>query len=124
MTVIGVEDLVRLETKVWDALVDGDSGADTRMLSQDFLGVYPSGFAGREDHAGQLADGPTVAVFEITEPRTIEVSDLVVMLSYRSVFRRVSDGEVGGQEIMYVSSLWRHQDDRWLNIFSQDTPAH
>ena len=24
---------------------------------------------------------------------------------------------------MYVSSLWCRRDDRWVNVFSQDTPA-
>jgi hypothetical protein len=23
---------------------------------------------------------------------------------------------------MYVSSLWCRRDDRWVNVFSQDTP--
>jgi hypothetical protein len=44
--------LVELETMVWDALQRGDADADSRLLSDDFLGVYSSGFAGRSDHAG------------------------------------------------------------------------
>ena len=42
-----VDEFVRLETRVWQALVDGDPEADARMLSDDFLGVDPAGFSDR-----------------------------------------------------------------------------
>ena len=45
---------IELETEVWDALRRGDAEADARLLAEDFLGVYPSGFAGRSDHAGRV----------------------------------------------------------------------
>lgn len=42
MSDIGIDDVIRLETQVWQALVDGNVEADQRMLSEDFLGVYPA----------------------------------------------------------------------------------
>jgi len=60
-----LEDLIRLETAVWQALADGDAAADGRLLSDDFLGVYPTGFADRKSHMEQLIDGPTVASFAL-----------------------------------------------------------
>ena len=105
---------------MWQALVDGDAAADGRLLSDDFVGVYPAGFSGRQDHVGQLATGPTVARFDLSEARLLAVSDDAVMLSYRAVYERV--GSTGEQESMYVSSLWCRRDRRWLNVFSQDTP--
>ncbi len=56
-------ELIELETGVWLALQRGDAEADRKLLSEDFLGVYPTGFADRADHVGQLADGPTVTEF-------------------------------------------------------------
>ncbi len=47
---------LELEAKVWDALRRGDAEADLRLLADDFLGVYPTGFADRWAHAGQLAN--------------------------------------------------------------------
>src|SRR3954453_10291357 len=52
---------LELETRVWQALTEGDASADASLLSEDFLGVYPTGFAGRDDHTGALTGGPTVA---------------------------------------------------------------
>jgi hypothetical protein len=60
-------------------LVDGDATADASYLSADFLGVYPSGFARRDNHAAQLDDGPTVNSYVLSESRLIIVGgDAVV----------------------------------------------
>lgn len=119
--VIGLDELVDLETAVWEALVAGDAGADVASLTDDFLGVYPTGLAGRDDHGEQLADGPTVASFEIVEPRMLPIDDDHALLVYRADYRR--PGVTGTGESMYVSSLWERRDGRWLNSFSQDTPV-
>ncbi len=118
-----LEDLVRLESQVWQALVDGDADADRRMLSDDFLGVYPTGFADRTSHMEQLIDGPTVASFALHDSRILAVSESAVILSYRAEFERPSAGAASEPERMYVSSLWCLRDGEWLNVFSQDTPA-
>ncbi len=116
-----LDDLLALETAVWVALQAGDAEADRQSLSEDFLGVYPSGFADRSDHVGQLAKGPTVDVFTISGPRMMVVSKRDVILSYRADYKRV--GPTAEMKSMFVSSLWSHRDGRWVNTFSQDTPT-
>ena len=123
MCEVDIEEFVRLERAVWQALVDGDGAADAALLTDDFVGVYPSGFAGRADHAGQLAAGPTVAAFELSDARLLVISDDAVMLSYRADSRSVAGTAHPEPTAMYVSSLWVHCDGRWQNRFSQDTPA-
>jgi hypothetical protein len=118
-----VDDFLQLERKVWDALVEGDAEADIELLAEDFLGVYPTGFAVRSDHVEQLADGPSVSAYQLSEPRKLDISDRAVILSYRAEFQRASGAGEGRLEVMYVSSLWCQRDDRWINTFSQDTPA-
>ncbi len=117
-------EIVRLESAVWQALVDGDMSADADLLSKDFLGVYPTGYATRADHLGQLAHGPTVAMFELSDVRTIEIGDESVLVVYRADYRRVPESHLTTPETetMYVSSLWRRRAGRWVNVFSQDTP--
>lgn len=110
---------VGLETAVWEALRTGDAAADRAALSDDFLGVYPSGFDDRAGHVGQLADGPTVAWYEIGQARILIVADGHVLLSYRAQYRRANDPATS---VMYVSSLWSSVDGAWRNVFSQDTP--
>lgn len=107
------------ERQVWDALVSGDSAADARLLSDDFLGVYPDGFAGKSDHTSQLAHGPTVDTFALDQLQLRELGDNHAVLSYRATFTRR-----GGttSEVMFVSSIWQRRDTGWINVFSQDTP--
>jgi hypothetical protein len=114
-----LEHFVHLEGMVWDALVAGDQDADRMMLADEFVGVYPTGFAGRDNHVGQLADGPTVSEYSIDRPLLIAITDDAALLAYEARFRRAADAD---QETMYVSSLWCRRDGRWVNTFSQDTP--
>jgi hypothetical protein len=118
-----VDDFVQLERKVWDALVEGDAEIDIELLAEDFLGVYPTGFASRSEHVEQLADGPSVSAYALSEARKLDVSVRAVMLSYRAEFQHASGVGDGRPEVMYISSLWRQQGGRWVNVFSQDTPA-
>ena len=119
---IDIDDIPGLETEVWNALVAGDTEADARLLSDDFLGVYSSGFAGRSDHVGQLSAGPTVSDYALSDARLIEVSGSAALLSYRADYLRAPNDDADW-ETMYVTSLWCRRDDRWVNTFSQDTAA-
>lgn len=123
MRAMDLETVVALETKVWEALRCGDAEADARLLAEDFVGVYSTGFAGRADHAGMLANGPTVAEYQLHDARLLVVSDNDALLCYRADFRRVGTDEAGAVESMYISSLWSRRSGEWLNVFSQDTPA-
>ncbi len=107
-----------LESRVWEALVTGDVAADRALLAPEFLGVYSTGFAKRADHAGQLANGPTVARFRLSEARMVALGPGRVLLAYRADYLRVGGGE---EEAMYVSSIWEERDGCWRNTFSQDS---
>jgi len=115
-----IEQFIRLETEVWEALARGDGGADGRLLSEDFLGVYTSGFADRAAHVAQLADGPTVGEYSLGEARLVVLSEDIVLLAYRATFRRPGEHQ---PESVLISSIWQEREGRWVNTFSQDTPA-
>ena len=112
---------VALERGVWKALVDGDGAADSALLSEDFLGVYETGFSDRAEHAAMLDDGPIVARYKIEDARLRIIGDAAVLLAYRAIYTR--PGAPDQEECMYVSSLWEEIDGRWVNTFSQDTNA-
>ncbi|MBO9472632.1 nuclear transport factor 2 family protein [Shimia sp. R10_1] len=112
--------IAALEGRVWTALVKGDPAADAALLSADFLGVYPSGFGSKADHVGQLAEGPTIADFRLSEMTFRAVSADGGLLVYRADYLRVGSTD---WEAMLISSLWqRATDGAWRNSFSQDTP--
>ena len=112
---------VALERRVWQALVDGDVEADANLLDPGFLGVYASGFASREDHAAQLASGPSVKDFSIQEPRLLPLASDTYVLSYLAAFTRLGEGNISSVQTMYVSSIWWKRGANWVNVFSQDT---
>lgn len=114
-----LDSLLELERSVWQALVDGDAEADRELLADDFVGLYPTGFATRDDHVSAIVDHPSVRSFELTDARVVAVSADAALLLYRATFVRAGGHE---SEAMYVSSLWCRRGDRWLNVFSQDTP--
>jgi len=120
---MNLQALIELETRVWGALRRGDAGDDTRLLAAEFVGVYPSGFADRSDHAGQLANGPTIAQFELHDARMVDLGDDDALLCYRADFQRLVAGVAQPSQSMYVSSLWSRRSGDWVNVFSQDTPA-
>lgn len=113
-------EILEQETRVWQALVEGNAEADKAALHADFLGVYPSGFATRSDHCDQLQEGPTVSSFELTNPRLLQLGKDHVCLSYLAVYHRPG---AASRDTMYVSSIWQRQGQGWLNLFSQDTPT-
>jgi hypothetical protein len=113
---------VSLETAVWEALVAGDAAADAAALRDDFLGLYPTGYATKADHVGQLSNGPTVQQYSLHEPRLVTVADDAALLCYRAAYVRAGS-QPTEVEHMWVSSLWQQTDAGWTNSFSQDTPA-
>ncbi len=115
-----LDELLACETRVWEALVTGDAGADAAALSVDFLGVYPDGFAAKESHTGQLSDGPTVLRYHLSEAQVKPLGPDHALLAYRAAYTRV--GHENSEE-MFVSSIWRRKGAGWINVFSQDTPA-
>jgi len=116
-----IEKFVNLETGVWEALVKGDGSADAALLSEDFLGVYETGFSNRTEHAAMLDNGPIVLQYKIENARLRVIGDGAVLLSYLGCYTKPADP--AKEERMYVSSLWEEVDGEWVNTFSQDTNA-
>ena len=115
-----MENLIDCETDVWQALVTGDQAQDEAALDEEFLGVYPDGFASKAEHVAQLAGGATVAGFELSDFHCMVLGDDHALLSYLASFTRTGNTKA---EPMYVSSIWKRNAQTWINVFSQDTPA-
>ena len=120
---VSLAEILDVERAVWSALVAGDADADADLLADDFLGVYSTGLAGKSEHVGQLAGGPTVADYDLSDAAAVVLSDDLALLSYRARWSPRRGGRTEAVETMYVTSIWRRADGRWRNIFSQDTSA-
>lgn len=115
-----LDELTACERRVWAALMTGDPAADEACLSDDFLGVYPTGRSDRAGHTEQLSEGPTVVSYDMLDPEVRPLGDDVALLVYEAEYRRPGRDD---SERMLVSSIWRRDGDGWINVFSQDTPV-
>ncbi|MEL0435684.1 nuclear transport factor 2 family protein [Phycobacter sp. K97] len=115
-----LQEILACETAVWQALQNGDVAADRAALHPKFLGVYPSGFAGRDAHSGQLLNGPTVARFALSKARILTLAADCALLAYLATYHLPGDET---ERAMYVSSVWKREGAGWINVFSQDTEA-
>lgn len=115
-----IEQLLTAERAVWEALRTGDTVADGDALDAGFLGVGPGGVFGKAEHVGQLAHGPTVSAYRLSEAQVMASGPDYALLVYRADYTRPGHA---GEEAMYVSSLWKRRGPGWVNVFSQDTPA-
>lgn len=122
-TSVTLEEIVALESQVWQALCTGNRALDAELLSDDFLGVYPSGFSDKQQHCDQLKNGPTVACYLIKEPRLTVLNENLVLLSYLAEWASIKNTNPLIKEYMYISSLWKRSGTTWQNTFSQDTPT-
>ncbi|MCP3972456.1 MAG: nuclear transport factor 2 family protein [Rhodobacteraceae bacterium] len=109
---------LELEARVWQALKHGDTETDAALLDEAFLGVYCTGFVGRDEHTGQLSGGATVADYTLTDARLLPLGPGRALLAYRAEFLRTGQTT---PEAMYVSSIWEQRGGHWRNTFSQDT---
>lgn len=115
-----LDEILVLETQVWEALVAGDPAADGALLAADFLGVYPSGFSYKSGHIGQLDQAPTMADYMLSQERLVLLGEDRVLLAYHASYRTPGTTE---WQAMYISSIWERTKSGWRNSFSQDTPA-
>lgn len=113
-------EILSLELKVWEALAAGDPEADGHMLTEDFLGVYPSGFSDKAGHCSQLNDGPVMADYSLSDAQLRIIIPEAVLLSYRATYLPAG---TQAWKSMLISSLWEKSADGWRNSFSQDTPT-
>lgn len=117
-----IEEFIEYEKEVWEAFCTGDELRDKTALTEDFLGVYETGYSDREAHCAQLRNGPIASSYELSEERLMPLSEDIVLLTYLATWKRQLPEGAGPEEKMYISSIWKRNGDDWKNIFSQDTP--
>jgi len=114
---------VAKEKEVWDALKSKNKAADSQLLAEDFVGLYDTGFAVRSDHVKQMDDSYAIRSYTIQDSRVVRVDPKTALLLYKATCEASGDWEDFCSRPMYVSSLWVDRNGRWVNLFSQDTPA-
>ena len=114
---------VAKEKEVWEALKNKDKAADARLLADDFVGLYGTGFATKADHINQMDDRYTLEVYKILDVKVIRLRPTMVLLLYKGTCKGTGEWAQVCARSDYISSLWVERDGQWLNLFSQDTIA-
>lgn len=110
-----------LEIQVWEALKNGDKNANSRLLSDDFLGVYETGLGSKEDHLELLRNGPIISCYEIGSSQLIQLGPEIASLTYSATATFLRNEGEDTQVLLYITSIWARRLNKWVNIFSQDT---
>ena len=105
MTTHTTESFLEKEKKVWEALQNGDGDADAAQLTDDFLGVYPTGFSNKNQHRKMLDNGPIVAEYSLHNAQIRVLGENIVLLCYLAHYTPITNSEVGSYTSMYISSI-------------------
>jgi hypothetical protein len=121
------QDLIGLENKFWQAMVDEDTDTALGLLDEPALMVSSHG-AMQFDHAGyrQMAEqGPMVLKsFKLTDMNVVFPRDDMAVLTYRvkqATAQRGKTGEI--KQEMADSSVWTRKDGQWLCVMHTETPV-
>ena len=113
-----------LEMQVWEALKNGDKNANSKLLSDDFLGVYETGLGSKEDHLELLRNGPIISCYEIGSSQLIQLGPEIASLTYSATATFLRNEGEDTQVLLYITSIWARRLNKWVNIFSQDTKGN
>jgi ribonuclease HI len=113
-------EVVELERSLWDPTTRNDPELVSRLLHPDYLEV---GSSGRTWTRHEILEpvGPFTA--ELGDFATAELTADVRLVTYVSVVRGLSGTDEVVERPVRRTSVWVHQDGRWLLRFHQGTPT-
>jgi len=120
-------ELVDLETRFWQSMVDEDTDTALSMLDEPALMVSAHG-AMKFDHDQyrQMAEhgDKVVKSFQLSDMTVVFPTEQTAVLTYtvkQSVAAR--DGSDASDQEMADSSVWTHKDGAWRCVMHTETPV-
>jgi hypothetical protein len=121
------QDLIGLENKFWQSMVDEDTDTALGLLDEPALMVSSHG-AMQFDHAGyrQMAEQGTTVLksFKLSDMNVVFPRDDMAVLTYRvkqATAQRGKSDEI--KQEMADSSVWTRKDGQWLCVMHTETPV-
>jgi ketosteroid isomerase-like protein len=111
------------EKEVWEALKHKDKPAATRLIADDFVGVYDFGFFNKSEWVNQLDDQYTAEDYTIENAKLLRPSANAALLLYTSNCKGTGTWAEDCFHTSRISDLWVDRNGQWLSLFSQDTQA-
>lgn len=120
-------ELITLEKRFWQSMVDEDTDTALSMLDEPALMVSTHG-AMQFDHAGyrQMAEQGSMVVksFELSDMNVVFPTEETAVLTYRvkqAIAPRGKSKET--KQDMTDSSVWVRKDDGWRCVMHTETPV-
>ena len=118
------QELIALEQRFWQTMVDGNTDDALRMLAEP-AGMVSSHGAMQFDHAGyrKMADNDDYKLvsYQLSEFGVLRPTPDVAILTY-NVDQKTSIKGEEVQEQMCDSSTWVRRDNQWICALHTETP--
>ena len=111
------------EKEDWEAIKNRDKAAATRLLADDFVGMYDFGFFNKSEWVKQLDDHYTVDDYTIENAKVLHPSATTALLLYTSNCKGTGAWADFCSHTSRISDLFVERNGQWLGLFSQDTTA-
>lgn len=111
------------EKEIWESLKHKDTSAATRLLADDFVGMYDFGFFTKSEWIKQIDGQYTIGDYTIEAVKLLRASPTTVLLLYKSTCKGTGEWAEFCSRAQYISDLWVERHGQWLALFSQDTRA-
>ena len=121
------QEVIDLEKKFWQSMVDEDTDTALSMLDEPALMVSSHG-AMQFDHEQyrQMAEKGSMVVksFELSDMQVVFPTDSTAVMTYRvkQALSERGDSKQVEQE-MADSSVWTKKDGQWLCVMHTETPV-
>jgi len=120
-------DLIALENRFWQSMVDQDTQTALAMLEEPALMVSAHGSM-KFDHAGyrKMAEQGSMVIksFELSDMNVVFPNEDTAVMTYhakQSLLQRGQSEEI--QQEMADSSVWVHKDGQWRCVMHTETPV-
>jgi len=118
------QDIMELERRFWQAMVDMDIDMATSLLDRHSVSVAAGGihhFDPSEYKAMALAGGGRITSFGFSDERVIFPTPDVAIASYKADQSFIVDGKRHDM-VVYDTTTWVRKDGRWLAAGHTETP--
>ncbi len=121
------KELIALENKFWQSMVDEDTDTALSLLDEPALMVSSHGSM-KFDHAGyrKMAEQGTMVIksFKLSDMNVLFPTEDTAVLTYnvkQAMSTRGKSDEV--KQVMADSSVWTRKDGQWLCAMHTETPV-
>jgi len=117
-----INEVIRLEEKVWKAAQDRDAEAFKKLVPSDAVMIFQSGVVTQPQYLAAI-NARTIERYELGRMRGFMPNATTVILYYRA--RRIGEESGAGFPAGEVveSTTWIKRDRRWVAILNQETPV-